>query len=104
MSKSRAQEVANLTPENQRRYSTYRSWSIFLGVVSLFSFWIMVLVNEIIPWDGPTYSLGSMARLMEWAPAGLILALAAFVASLWLMGMARDLRKNYSPSSAKPEE
>ena len=105
MSKSRAEELACLTPEDRRRYSTSRAWGIISGFVSLFSFWIMVLFNEVIPWDGPTYSLGSMARLMQWAPVGLFLALAAFVTSLGLMSKARAIRENsyYQPATNTKE-
>jgi hypothetical protein len=103
LSKSRKQEVANLTPENRRRYSTYRAWGLISGFVSLFSFWIMVLVNEVIPYGGASYGLARDGRLMEWAPAGLMLALAAFVTALWLVGKARAIRETYwHPSITNP--
>ncbi|MEY4648331.1 MAG: hypothetical protein RL009_747, partial [Actinomycetota bacterium] len=52
--------------------------AITLGFLSLFSFWIMVALNEALPWDGPTYSMGSLARLYVWAPFGFVIALFAY--------------------------
>ena len=104
MSKSRAEEIADLTPEDQRRYWTYRSWAIFAGVVSLFSFWIMVLLHLFIPGGGGGYGLGGDARLIQWAPFGVIFAIGCLVISSHLGGRAKDIRNPNYQSNAESKE
>jgi hypothetical protein len=92
MNENRAAQLARLTPDQLNRYQRLKTIAITLGFLSLFSFWIMVALNEALPWDGPTYSMGSFARLFAWAPFGLMIALIALAMSLMLAYSARKIR------------
>lgn len=100
MNENRAAQLARLTPDQLNRYQRLKTIAITLGFLSLFSFWIMVALNEALPWDGPTYSMGSLARLYVWAPFGFVIALFALAMSLNFMNSARRIRQG----SDKPSE
>ena len=98
MNEKRASELARLSLGELKRYRRLKAIAITLGLISLFSFWIMVGLNEILPWNGPTYSMGSLVRLYEWSPWGLLIALIALVMSFGLKASAREIREGSDPA------
>jgi hypothetical protein len=91
MSKSRKQEVANLTPENRRQYSTYRAWGLISGFVSLFSFWILVLIGYLSPSTGFDHLL----NIYQLAPLGFLIAIVGFVVAMILRAQAKAIRETH---------
>jgi hypothetical protein len=99
MSKSRAEEVAALSPENRRRYSTYRALGIISGVVSLFSFWILVPIADLMP----SGHYGNLENIFQLAPLGFLIAIVGFVAAMILRSKAKLIRETYwHPSINNP--
>lgn len=99
MSKSRKQEVANLTPENRRRYSIYRAWGLISGFVSLFSFWILVPIANLMP----SGHYGAFTNFAPLAPLGFLIAIGGIVASLILRSKAKAIREtHWHPSITNP--
>jgi hypothetical protein len=98
MSKSRAEELACLTPEDRRRYSTYRAWGLISGFVSLFSFWIIVAIGYLTPSSGFDHLL----NIYQLAPLGFLIAIGGFVVALILRAEAKAIRENsYYQSATK---
>jgi hypothetical protein len=92
MNENRAAQLARLTPDQLNRYQRLKTIAITLGFLSLFSFWIMVALNEALPPHVYGGKFGNLLRLMEWAQAGFVLAMCAFVAAMFLRGIARKIR------------
>jgi len=104
MAGNRAAQLARLTPDQLRKYRTRKRSAITLGLLSLFSFWIMVGLNEVLPPRVYGGKFGNFLRLMEWAQAGFVLAMCAFVAAMFLRGSARNIRLAVTDSHLAEKE
>lgn len=93
--------------EGQRdKYRKTQFFAYLAGLVSLFSFWILVLINQIIPWGGASYGMGRDARLMEWAPLGFLMAIGGLAISLAFKAKCRRMREAalYSVKNEKSDQ
>ena len=93
--------------EGQRdKYRKTRFFAYLAGLVALFSFWILVLINRIIPWGGASYGMGRDARLMEWAPLGFLMAIGGLAISSVLRSQCRRMREAalYSAKNEEPDQ
>ncbi|MFM5951646.1 MAG: hypothetical protein ACKOOE_03465 [Micrococcales bacterium] len=96
----RQKQLAKLSPEGLHRYMRARFISIASGTLSLFSFWILVDINEATPYPSGGH-LGNMLRLVEWAPMGVLGAIAGIVVAVIFRSIAVEIRKSAESPEAK---
>jgi hypothetical protein len=99
-------ELERMTEQQRVKYRKTQFFAYLAGIVALFSFWILFLINQIIPWGGANYGLGREARLMEWAPLGFLMAIGGLAISLVLRSQCRRMREAalYSVNNEKPDQ
>jgi FtsH-binding integral membrane protein len=95
-----------MTDQQRDKYRKTQLFAYAAGLVSLLSFWILVLINRIIPWGGASYGMGRDARLMEWAPLGFLMAIGGLAISLVLRSQCRRMREAalYSVKNEKSDQ
>jgi hypothetical protein len=77
--------------EAQRdKYRKTKFFAYFSGLVSLFSFWILVPISMLFPSDG---RFGNLIKLYYLAPYGFVIAIVGLVTSILLKRSCRRLRE-----------
>lgn len=90
--------------EGQRnKYHKTRFFAYVAGLVSLFSFWILVPISMLYPSNG---KYGNLPALYELAPLGFVIAIGGLLISLALRSQCRRLREAalYSAKNDKFEQ
>ena len=90
--------------EGQRdKYRKTQFFAYLAGLVSLFSFWILVPISMLYPSNG---KFGNLLALLELAPLGMFIAIGGLAISLVLRSQCRRMREAalYSAKNEEPDQ
>lgn len=92
-----------MTEAERDKYRKTRFIAYLAGLVSLFSFWILVPISMLYP---PNGKFGNLLALLELAPLGIFIAIGGLAISLAFKAKCRRLREAalYSAKNDKPEQ
>ena len=96
-------QLERMGEEQRDKYRKTRSFAYLAGLVSLFSFWILVPISMLYPSNG---KFGNLLALFELAPLGIFIAIGGLAISLAFKAKCRRLREAalYSAKNDKPEQ
>jgi FtsH-binding integral membrane protein len=91
-----------MTEQQRVKYRKTQFFAYLAGLVSLFSFWILVPISMVMPQG----HYGNIENLFQLAPLGIIIAIVGLAISLVLRSQCRRMREAalYSVNIEKPDQ